>query len=242
MFTVSALSLLLRSVESNQRGRASGLFQGGFLLGAIAGPTLGGFASEVSIRLPFFLYAGTLVVAGTIALTMLRREPPRAAVDLAARTARVTLREALARREFRAAMMANFADQWTVLGVRLVLIPLFVHESLHRSGIWIGIGFAVVSAVNAAVLLPAGMFADRAGRKPVMVSGCLRRGRCDGNPRHGTVARRLPDRDGRARPGLRPARRGPVCRRRATSSEVVAAPPLRRTRWPATLALSSDRS
>src|SRR3954471_9720210 len=72
MFTVSALSLLLGSVEPEQRGRASGLFTGGFLLGAIAGPSLGGFVAEISIRLPFFLYAGTLAVAGTVALTMLR--------------------------------------------------------------------------------------------------------------------------------------------------------------------------
>jgi MFS family permease len=38
MFTVSAMALLLRVVDSDQRGRASGAFQGGFLLGGVAGP------------------------------------------------------------------------------------------------------------------------------------------------------------------------------------------------------------
>src|SRR5581483_10466359 len=38
MFSVSALSLLLRSVTPAQRGRASGLFSGGFLIGGISGP------------------------------------------------------------------------------------------------------------------------------------------------------------------------------------------------------------
>ena len=42
MFTVSAMSLLLRVAGPEQRGRATGLWQSGFLFGAIAGPALGG--------------------------------------------------------------------------------------------------------------------------------------------------------------------------------------------------------
>src|SRR3954447_11275142 len=66
MFTVSAYSLLLRTVSSEQRGGASGLFTGGFLVGAIAAPAIGGLIAGWSIRAPFFVYAATLVVAGTI--------------------------------------------------------------------------------------------------------------------------------------------------------------------------------
>jgi MFS family permease len=172
MFTVSALSLLLRSVGPDQRGKASGMFTGGFLLGGIAGPALGGLVVDISIRLPFFLYAGTLAVAGTIAMTMLRKEPPRAGAAATERPQRVGLRDALRQPAFRAAMVTNLADQWAVLGVRSALIPLFVAEELHRGGVWIGIGFAIVAAMNAAVLLPAGRLADRLGRKPVMIAGC----------------------------------------------------------------------
>jgi MFS family permease len=171
MFTVSALSLLLGSVRSDQRGRASGLFTGGFLIGAIAGPAVGGLVVGVSIRLPFFLYAGTLVVAGTIALTMLRK--PGDGDGVASRPERVGLRTALANPAFRAAMVTNFADQWAVLGVRLTLVPLFVVQGLHRSFVWTGVGLAVVAGINAIVLLPAGMVVDRVGRKPVMLAGCI---------------------------------------------------------------------
>ncbi|MFL6238723.1 MAG: MFS transporter [Actinomycetes bacterium] len=172
MFTVSALSLLLRSVRPDQRGQASGLFTGGFLLGGIAGPTIGGFVAEISIRLPFFLYAGTLAVAGTVAFTMLR-EPDGAAVTRVAGSERMRLGAALRLRAFRAAMTTNFADQWAVLGLRVSLLPLFVRETLHRGLLWTGLGLGIVTAVNAAVLLPAGRLADRIGRKPVMLSGCL---------------------------------------------------------------------
>jgi len=154
MFSVSAATLLLRSVGADQRGRASGLFQGGFLLGGIAGPALGGFVTGVSIRLPFFLYAGTLAAAGTIGLLLL----PRAAGarDAATETATISVREALRSRAYRAALAAQLADSWAVLGVRSALVPLFVVEGLHASPVWTGVGFVVVAALNAVVLLPAG--------------------------------------------------------------------------------------
>ena len=52
-------------------GRA-GVFSGGFLLGGITGPALGGIVTGWSLRAPFFLYAGTLAVAGSIGLFALR--------------------------------------------------------------------------------------------------------------------------------------------------------------------------
>jgi MFS family permease len=52
-------------------------------------------------------------------------------------------------------------------------VPLFVHDVLHESATWTGIGFLVVAALNAATLLPGGKVADTLGRRPVIVAGCL---------------------------------------------------------------------
>src|SRR5512135_2044520 len=70
-------------------------------------------------------------------------------------------------------MVTNLADAWAALGVRAALVPLFVGEILHREPVWTGIGFVLVAAVNAAVLLPAGRIADLRGRRPVLVVGTL---------------------------------------------------------------------
>jgi MFS family permease len=170
MFSIAAMSLLVRMVPSATRGRAVGLWQGGFLLGGITGPALGGVVTGISIRLPFFLYAGTLAVAGTVALVALRATPLADRDDPAARS-RTTLGTALRDPAYRAALAANFADSWGAIGVRSALVPLFVADVLHRSVEWTGIGFLIVSAVNAATLWPAGQYADRVGRRPLLIVG-----------------------------------------------------------------------
>jgi MFS family permease len=172
MFSISALSLLVRLVPNSQRGRAMGFWQGGFLLGGITGPVLGGVVVGISIRLPFFLYAGTLAMAGTTAVVALRSTPLADKAD-AATSSRTTLAQALRNPAYRAALVANFADSWGAIGVRSALIPLFVGDVLHKSATYTGIGFLIVSAVNGAMLLPAARYADRVGRKPLLVTGCL---------------------------------------------------------------------
>jgi MFS family permease len=172
MFSVSAGSLILRLVPADHRGRAMGLWTGGFLLGGITGPALGGVITGISIRLPFFIYAGTLAVAGAVGLLALRGTELAGRED-AATTQRTSLVQALRNRSYRAALAANLADGWAVLGVRSALVPLFVQDVLHRTPVWTGIGFLLVAAVNGAVLFPAGRYADNFGRKPVLVTGLL---------------------------------------------------------------------
>src|SRR6201988_728316 len=77
MFSVSAQALLLASVPSGQRGRASGLYSGGFLLGGISGPAVGGLVAAWSLRAPFFIYGCLLVVPAILAAVVLRHVPNR---------------------------------------------------------------------------------------------------------------------------------------------------------------------
>lgn len=174
MFSVSAQTLLLMSVPADQRGRASGLFSGGFLVGSISGPAIGGLLAAWSLRAPFFVYGGMLVVPAVIAAVVLRdparRDPGRDGPRVASPFAGVG--RALRSRAFRAAASANLADGFAAVGVRSAIVPLFVRDALHRSAVWTGIGFLVVAVLNAAALLPAGWAADRLGRRPVIVAGC----------------------------------------------------------------------
>ena len=171
MFTVSAISLLLRVVDSDQRGRATGLWQSGFLIGAIAGPAIGGPLTDISLRAPFFVYAVTLAAAGAIGLAFLgRTELHDVEVDERP-AATVTLPQALKVSGYRAALVTNLGNGWALFGVRSSLIPLFVTEGMGASPTWIGVGFFVSAAAQGGLLLWAGGFADRVGRRPAMLIG-----------------------------------------------------------------------
>ena len=171
MFTVSAISLLLRVVDSDQRGRATGLWQSGFLIGAIAGPAIGGPLTDISLRAPFFVYAVTLAAAGGIGLIFLGRTH-LLDVEVDDRpAATVTLPQALRVSGYRAALVTNLGNGWALFGVRSSLIPLFVTEGMGASPTWTGVGFFVSAAAQGGLLLWAGGFADRVGRRPAMLIG-----------------------------------------------------------------------
>ena len=156
MFCVSAQALLLASVPGEQRGRASGLYSGGFLLGGISGPAVGGLVAAWSLRAPFFLYGGLLVVPAVIAAVGCRDAPARRAARQRPLRPLAALAAALRSRAFRAAASANLADGFAAVGVRSAIVPLFVRDVLHRSAVWTGIGFLVFAALNAVMLLPGG--------------------------------------------------------------------------------------
>lgn len=172
MFTVSASSLLLGVTTSEQRGRAMGAFSGGFLLGGVAGPGIGGLVTGWSLRAPFFLYAATLAAAGAVGLARL---PRRVRHDGAKDRPRpvLTLGQAFRLPAFRAAAGANLADSWAALGVRAAIVPLLVVEVLHRSPIWTGVALTVFTLGNVVTLTVASRIADRRGRRPVLLIGCL---------------------------------------------------------------------
>lgn len=186
VFTIAATSLLLRVAAAAQRGQTQSVYRGGFLLGGIIGPAFGGAVLGISIRAPFFLYAGTLLLAMLVAATMLPKPPPRrpptqvvlgigeddglaeAAVPEPPRT---PLSTALASPAYRAALAGNFATGFAVLGVRSTVVPLLVVQGLDLAPGWIGAAFTLAALVQAVLLLPAGRAVDTVGRRPTLVAG-----------------------------------------------------------------------
>jgi MFS family permease len=176
MFTVAALALLLRVAPAASRGRAAATYQGGFILGGIAGPAAGGLLTEVSPRLPFFLYAVALLVAGVVALVLLRpsateRAAAPAGVPGDPASGPVPLRSALRSRAYVAALVTNLGVGWVLFGVRNSLVPIYVTEELGRSAAWAGAGLLAGSAAQALALLRSGRLADTWGRRPSLLLG-----------------------------------------------------------------------
>ena len=170
MFTVASLNLLISTTPQHLRGRASGLSQGGFLLGNMAGPAIGGLLGSVSLQAPFYFYSVMLLVAGLVAFLLL---PARSEPLPAAAKNPPTLRRAVSDIRYRAACLLGFAQGWQSIGVRAALVPVIITEVYALETGWSGMAFAMAAVSQAAALTPAGLATDRIGRKPVMVAGGL---------------------------------------------------------------------
>src|SRR5690554_539390 len=133
MFTISAMTLLLGTTASSVRGRAMGFYQGGFLIGGMAGPALGGLLAVISLQAPFFFYAGTLAIAGLVGLVLL--QPKTRDVPDGPATTPVPFRIVARDPRFIAACLANLAQGWSSFGVRSALVPVLVVEVLDRKSV-----------------------------------------------------------------------------------------------------------
>lgn len=167
MFSVSAMTLLLGSTAPSMRGRSVGFYQGGFLIGGMAGPAIGGVLASISLRAPFFFYAATLAVAGILGVMLLRKRTQQATGEEAPEI--IPFRRVLSDTRYRAACLANFAQGWSSLGVRSVLVPVLIVELLHYSTVWTGIAFAVAAVAQTLALGPAGRYVDTIGRKSAII-------------------------------------------------------------------------
>lgn len=176
MFTVSAMALLLRVVATEQRGRAAGAFQGGFIIGGVAGPAVGGLVVAWSIRAPFFVYAAALLLAAAISLVFLsgtRLQEREHDVADGEENKLEQLRAALRDRAYQAAITTNLVTGFVVFGLRSSAVPLFVVEGLGETATIAGIGFLITAGIQALLLLPAGRMADTVGRRRAMLWGTI---------------------------------------------------------------------
>jgi len=172
MFSVSAGSLLMRSVGDDFRGRAQSLFNGGFLLGGITGPAFGGVLSAISLRAPFFVYSTTLAIAGAIALFFLSEKRLGKKVDApTSKLGQTTLGQAMRLKPYQIALALAFINNWILFGLRSSILPLFVTEELKSTAAIAGLGLTVGALVQGVFMLKAGKYSDQKGRKAALLFG-----------------------------------------------------------------------
>jgi len=172
MFSVSAGSLLMRSVSDDVRARAQSLYNGGFLIGGVAGPAFGGLLSGLSLRAPFFVYSITLALAGMTALFALSEKRLGNKGNSAGKNIETTtLKEAFKLRPYQIALVLAFVNNWVLFGMRSSILPLFVTEKLNSTATIAGLGLTIGALMQGIFLLRAGRFSDESGRKAALLIG-----------------------------------------------------------------------
>lgn len=165
VFFAALLSFLLRTIPSDRVGRVMSVYYASFNVGIIAGEPFGGlFASWFGLKSPLFIYAGTCFLSAWVFWRTIY-DPARSEHEVR----RGGLRRLPWRRPFVAALAVNGAYLWMIGAVFSTLVPLFGNERVHLSLGGVGLGLAIASATEFAVLFPAGKATDRRGRKAVLV-------------------------------------------------------------------------
>jgi DHA1 family multidrug resistance protein-like MFS transporter len=163
--------------------RSLGVFYFAFNVGIIAGAPVGGLVARVGgLASPLFVYAGILVISGLLYLRFVHDpstpevEPPLSPGEALAerqipvlRRTRTKVGGLLRQPAFVTVLVVNMAYFWFVGAVYDTLLPLFGRDGLGMSTVGISVVFAIALLAELLVLYPAGSWADRIGRKPVMI-------------------------------------------------------------------------
>ena len=169
MFFVSSLGLMIRVSPQDARGRVAGMFSTAFLIGSVGGPVLGSLTAGLGLSVPFVIYGIALLIAAAVVFFSLRHSP--LAAPEGSTEPPVTLRVALHQKAYRAALLSNFATGWSVFGLRMALVPLFVSEILGRGAGMAGVALATFAAGNVSAVIPSGHLSDRIGRRTLLIIG-----------------------------------------------------------------------
>ena len=127
--------------------------------------SIGGLLSLISLRAPFFAYSFTLAISGLIAFFFLTGANLGKRVDDSGALAHTTIRQALALRPYRYALVITFLSTWVLFGLRSSVLPIFVIEELNSTTAVVGYGFTLSAIFQGFLLLRAGKISDVKGRR-----------------------------------------------------------------------------
>lgn len=171
LFINGLMNRILRIIEPEAMGRATGAFRSSFLVGIGAGPVFGGvIADQFGLAAPFHFYATGLLLAAAIAWVVMAGEQGRG--EGARKTPVQALKEAAPLfRDYRytIALLATLVGWWTISGPAQVVGPIFAEDVLNLSEGQIGLAVTMLSVGEILILFVAGRAADKYGRRAVLV-------------------------------------------------------------------------
>lgn len=181
----AAMGVVADTVPQNERGRWAGILMGGYGIGLIFGPVIGGILYDAwGFAAPFLISAGIGAIAFSAALLMVPET----------RTQTIRKREQLLQRLALQQGVRGVTSLWASLPQPLYIFGLlllvdfagafafafvepqmvfYVYQQLHWNTVQFGL---VVAAYGVALLVGQsllGQVSDRLGRKPVLLAGLL---------------------------------------------------------------------
>jgi MFS family permease len=163
-------SYLLKVVPRERMARTLSVFYGAFNLGFISGSFIGGLLSDkVGLATPLLVYGPVLFVLAFVYPRLVVDPKRKDGTEHAAPERDKGIASLFKLPGFVTVLLLNLAYLWMVAAVFETLVPLFAGDGLGMSRSATGLVFALTIATEFVVLYPAGSYADRFGRKPVLI-------------------------------------------------------------------------
>jgi MFS transporter, DHA1 family, multidrug resistance protein len=172
LFIAGLQNRILRIIEPEAMGRATGAFRSSFLVGIGVGPALGGFVAErFGTAAPFHFYATGLLIATVIAFFVMAGNRHRVAPQERRSPAEAirAARPLFSDRRYVIALLATLVGWWTISGPAQWVGPIFAEQELGFSEEQIGLAVTMLSIGEILILFVAGRAADRYGRRAVLI-------------------------------------------------------------------------
>lgn len=170
LFIGGLMNRILRIIEPEAMGRATGAFRSSFLVGIGLGPLFGGvIAQRFGLAAPFHIYGTGLIVAAAIAWVVMAGEAERAAERKSPMDALRAARPLFSDTRYVIALLATFVGWWTISGAAQTIGPIFADSRLGFSEQEIGFAVTLLAVGEIGILFIAGRLADRIGRRAVLI-------------------------------------------------------------------------
>lgn len=190
LFFAAQFSYVIKASPKDLRARVLSVFYASFNAGLIAGGVLTGVIINLwGIAAPLRVYGVMLLLAAPLyrrvvppverraeeaAAAAFSEPDPDIAEEAGAPGKRfASLLSIFRTRGFFMVMLVQFSYMFMVTAVFDTLMPLFAKEGLGMTEAGVGFLFGVAIAAEFTVLYPTGLFADRHGRRVVMIPGLI---------------------------------------------------------------------
>jgi DHA1 family multidrug resistance protein-like MFS transporter len=164
LYVTTAATIVSTATELRRRGRAISYYTAAILLGAIAGPAVGGIVIPLwGKNSPFLVYAALAAISMVISHSTVSssKKPPMEKIDFRILNDRSQLLISIA--------TLAMAFMWT--GLELTVVPIFAYDNLSISPTSLGLVLTSAALANLFSTLIIGRLSDRLGRKiPIVIS------------------------------------------------------------------------
>lgn len=165
-YATISTSYLAKNTKIEKRGFFMGIFVGALLLGMVTGPGIGGLvAVNFNNAAPFLAYAVMTAIGFGIHVVLIKKDEGVPKEELAQRDVKAEIKKVMSNRSFLIVNTGTLAAFFARGGIIATIFPIMVSQNFGYDPGITGLILTGVALTSLVTIVPAGIIADKYGRK-----------------------------------------------------------------------------